>query len=300
MRPSRITEAAGGVLWRPALGGAGVEIALVHRPKYDDWSLPKGKLEPGEPAVLGAVREIAEETGHVVVPGRPLGEIRYHKDGVPKRVRYWSMRATGGSFAPNDEVDQLMWLPPREAQQHLGSDRDRPIATEFARDTDVTWPVLLVRHASAGERSAWSGADRERPLDELGREQAEVLVPLFTAYDVTHVMSADMLRCLDTVGPYAARRRLAVDSEPLLSESGQAEHPKVAADRMLSAVAMRESLVACSQGRAIPPLVQALCAAHDVRPPVDPSARKSGGWVLHFSANGKPRLVAFERFDPVA
>ena len=297
---SRLIEAAGGVLWRPALGGAGVEVALVHRPKYDDWSIPKGKLEPGEPAVLGGIREIAEETGFVAVPGRPLGEIRYLKDGEPKRVRYWSMRAVDGSFTPTDEVDQLMWLPPKEAQQHLAADRDRPIAGEFARDPELTWPVLLVRHGSAGDRASWAGEDRDRPLDDVGLDQAAMLVPLLAAYQVGHVLSADVLRCLETVGPYAARARLPVQSEPLFSESGYAEQPRAAVDRLLGIIGSREPVAVCSQGRTMPSLVDAVCAAYDVDPPRDESARKGGGWVLHFASNGKPRLVGHERFEPLA
>jgi 8-oxo-dGTP pyrophosphatase MutT (NUDIX family)/phosphohistidine phosphatase SixA len=300
MGSAAVVEAAGGVLWRAALGGSGVEIALVHRPKYDDWSIPKGKLEPREPPVLGALREIREETGHRAVPGRPLGEKRYLKDGRPKRVRYWSMRDAGGGFSPTDEVDQLVWLPPREAQHFLAPDRDRDIATEYARDIDLTWAVLLVRHGSAGERAAWSGADRDRPLDDLGREQADMLARVFSAYDIHRALSADVLRCLDTVGPYAAQENIAVESEPLLSEAGQAAHPTAAAERLLNLVDARESVVVCSQGRAMPDLVVAMCMAYDVEPPRDPSVRKGGGWIMHFAANGKPRLSAHERFDPPA
>jgi 8-oxo-dGTP diphosphatase len=73
MAPEKFIEAAGGVLWRPATGGAQVEVALVHRPKYDDWSIPKGKLAVGEHPILGALREVEEETGHTAEPGRPLG-----------------------------------------------------------------------------------------------------------------------------------------------------------------------------------------------------------------------------------
>src|SRR5580698_4828001 len=103
----KLIEAAGGLLWRPVHGGAGLEVALVHRPKYDDWSIPKGKLNAGEHPIIAALREVWEETGHVGVLGRPLGEIRYLKDGSPKRVRYWAMRLGDGHFSPSSEVDQL-------------------------------------------------------------------------------------------------------------------------------------------------------------------------------------------------
>src|SRR5438270_1054903 len=177
-------EAAGGVLWRPALGAASVEVALVHRPKYDDWSLPKGKLEPGEHPLVGAVREVWEETGHVGIPGRPVGEVRYVKDGDHKRVRYWAMSVESGSFHPNEEVDQLMWLPTKEAQRFLSPDRDRRVLVGFARTPDPTWPLVLVRHGSAGDRQSWPGPDRERPLDDIGRVQADAIVPLLDMYRI--------------------------------------------------------------------------------------------------------------------
>lgn len=300
MAPARVIEAAGGVVWRSALGGVGVEVALVHRPKYDDWSLPKGKLAPGEHPLLGGVREVWEETGHVAVPGRPLGEIRYLKDGTPKRVRYWAMAASSGAFTPNDEVDQVMWLPPREGQRHLLPDRDRGILAEFSRDPDPTVPVVVVRHASAGERGSWVGDDRDRPLDDLGHQQAQALVALLETYAVSRVLSADVLRCLETVGPYAAARRLTVESEPLLSESGQAAHPGAALDRVLTAVATGEPAAICSQGKAMPDLLAGVCLALGHEVPDDLSTRKGGLWVLHVSGSGSGRLSALERFDPVA
>lgn len=297
---ARVIEAAGGVLWRPALGGAGVEVALVHRPKYDDWSIPKGKLTSGEHPVLGAVREVWEETGHVGVPGRPLGEVRYLKDGDPKRVCYWAMRVETGTFTPGEEVDQLMWLPPREGQQFLAPDRDRHILAEFGRDADATWPLVVVRHASAGDRASWPGPDRERPLDAVGRAQAEALVPLLEALQIRRVLSADVLRCLDTVGPYAAVHALAVESEPLMSETGFASHPQAAVDRVLAILADREPVVVCSQGKTMPDLLAGVCRGLGYLSPPDTSTRKGGLWVLHVAANGKPRLAGLERFEPLA
>jgi 8-oxo-dGTP diphosphatase len=296
----RLIEAAGGVLWRPAVGGLGVEIALVHRPKYDDWSVPKGKLEVGELPVIGAIREILEETGHRGVPGRRLGQVRYFKDGLPKRVRYWAVRAAEGSFVPTEEVDQLMWLPPREARRHIAPDRERGILEQFEADPDPTWPAVIVRHASAGDRSTWPGPDRERPLDPLGHSEAAALSRLFDLYNADRVFSADVLRCLDTVGPYAATRQARVESEPLISESGQAAHPQAAAARLIEIVSGGEPVIVCSQGRAMPDLLAAVCSHFDRPAPSDPTTRKSGGWILHLAANGKPRLVDVERFDPPA
>ena len=296
---TRMIEAAGGVLWRPALGGPGVEVALVHRPKYDDWSLPKGKLTSGEHPLLGAVREVWEETGHVGVPGRPLGEIRYLKDGDPKRVRYWAMHVDEGTFTPGEEVDQLMWLPPREGQKFLLPERDQHILGEFGRDTDATWPLVLVRHGSAGERAAWPGVDRDRPLDELGQAQAETLVPLLDVLRVERVLSADVLRCLETVGPYAEAHHLTVESEPLVSETGFANRADAAVERLLAIAAEREPVVVCSQGKAMPDLIAGICRRLGYLAPPDTSTRKGGFWLLHLAANGKPRLAGIERFDPL-
>lgn len=119
-------RAAGCVLWRCSSAG-GLEIAVVHRPKYDDWSHPKGKLKRGEPALAGAVREVAEETGMDCRPGIPLPTAYYLANGRPKEVHYWAAEALGGAFTPNTEVDRLEWLPPTTARTRLTHDRDRTL-----------------------------------------------------------------------------------------------------------------------------------------------------------------------------
>ncbi|MEU3610076.1 NUDIX hydrolase [Streptomyces sp. NPDC035033] len=119
--------AAGCVLWRPAASGRGIEIALVHRPKYDDWSHPKGKRKPGESAAACALREVLEETGHRCELGARLPTVRYPAAGRPKEVDYWAARALGGTFVPGREVDRLRWLPPEEARTRLTQPRDREL-----------------------------------------------------------------------------------------------------------------------------------------------------------------------------
>jgi len=297
--PDKLIEAAGGVLWRRAAGGAGIEIALVHRPKYDDWSIPKGKLNPGEHPVIGAVREVWEETGYTGVPGRPLGEIRYAKDGLPKRVRYWAMRVGSGEFESNDEVDQIMWLPPREARRHLLPDRDQRILTDLLLASVDTWPCILVRHGSAGERASWQGDDHERPLDDLGDQQAEALVPLLSSYGIQRVMSADVLRCMETIGPYAGHAGLSVESEPLVSEAGYAEAPGHALERLLEIARSAVPSVVCSQGKTLPPLLADACTELGSAPPTDARFRKGGLCVMHLADADSPHLMVAEFFDPL-
>ncbi|MFJ3586131.1 NUDIX hydrolase [Streptomyces sp. NPDC090127] len=128
--------AAGCVLWRPAPSGAGIEIALVHRPKYDDWSHPKGKLKRGETLEECALREVREETGQSCTLGPRLPTARYLANGRPKEVTYWSARALGGSFVPSKEVDRMLWLPPEQARTTLTQPRDRDLLTAHLSTRD--------------------------------------------------------------------------------------------------------------------------------------------------------------------
>jgi 8-oxo-dGTP diphosphatase len=126
----RPVQAAGGVVLRRRNGGP-VEVALIHRPAYDDWTLPKGKLNPGETHEEAALREVREETGLDCRLGEPAGQVHYRdRKGRPKVVRYWTMQPVGpsdGQFAPNAEVDQLRWIPLAEAGPALTYDHDRKI-----------------------------------------------------------------------------------------------------------------------------------------------------------------------------
>ena len=138
MAENAVVRAAGCVLWRCSPRDGGPEIALVHRPRYDDWSHPKGKLKRGEEPLRGAVREVLEETGVVCVPGAALPTVRYLAKGRPKEVRYWVAEAAepagddaDGGFVPNDEVDRLVWLPPDEARAWLTHDHDRALVDAF-------------------------------------------------------------------------------------------------------------------------------------------------------------------------
>ena len=154
--------AAGAVLWQPDESGD-PQIALIHRPRYDDWSLPKGKLDRGETEPVAAVREIFEETGQHAVLGRRLVNIDYLIPGGSKIVHYWAARGQGGEFVPSKEVDQLQWLPIAEATRQLTYPHDRKVLRRFAKKAVDTQTVLIVRHATAGRKAHYRGDDRERP-----------------------------------------------------------------------------------------------------------------------------------------
>jgi len=214
-------RAAGGIVVRD-----GVEIALVHRPKYDDWSLPKGKAKPGETDEDCALREVREETGLHCKLRFELPSTRYRDSlGRDKRVRYWAMQPVGGAFEPHDEVDELVWLPPREARRRLSWERDDSVVRAFGHDGSR--PVLLVRHASAGDRESWASDDRLRPLDERGRQQAKRLVEVLAGHPIERVCSSPYLRCVQTVEPLGP----AVDLREELAEgAGLAAVASVAAE----------------------------------------------------------------------
>jgi len=127
-----LVRAAGVVLWRHGRGGR-TELALVHRPKYDDWSFPKGKLDPGEDWAEAALRETREETGFRVRLGRRLPSTHYIAAGRPKEVRYWAAVVVSGAFAPNDEVDALVWFTADEARARLDHPHDRSLLDTFLR-----------------------------------------------------------------------------------------------------------------------------------------------------------------------
>jgi 8-oxo-dGTP diphosphatase len=126
--------AAGGVVWRRTADGDGEpEVLLVHRPKYDDWTLPKGKLEPGETGPAAALREVEEETGlHCRLGAELPGSTYEDHRGRPKEVRYWAMQPESGDFEPNHEVDEVRWLPVSRAAEVLSYPRDKVVVAALS------------------------------------------------------------------------------------------------------------------------------------------------------------------------
>jgi 8-oxo-dGTP diphosphatase len=285
----RVVRAAGGVVGRPAT--AGLEVVLVHRPRYDDWSLPKGKLGRGEHPLLAAVREVHEETGVRAVPRLRLPAIRYltGDPDVEKAVEYWTMECRRvEELAPNDEVDEVRWLPLSEAAALLTYAHDRGVLAAYPRLARVDGLVVLLRHAYAGERADWHGDDVERPLDATGRATAAALAPLLAAYEPTRIISARPVRCLQTVQPLADLTKLPIEVDDRFDESADA----TAAVAVIRQFAARTGVtVVCSQGALIPAVV-GLLAGRDGNAYRTP---KGSAWVLGFAGAD---FVAADRLDP--
>jgi 8-oxo-dGTP diphosphatase len=276
-------------LWRPTDStNPGLEIAVVHRPRYDDWSLPKGKVDPGETAPVAALREVVEETGHHAKLGRRLELVSYPIDQGVKKVYYWAARSTGGEFIPGREVDELAWLPVADATKRLNYAQDRKMLRHFAKHPADTHTVLVVRHGTAGRKSRFSGDDTKRPLDKRGRAQAEALVPQLLAFGASDVYAADRLRCHQTVEPLAEELGVTIHNEATLTEEAYAKNPKRGRHRILRIAEREGTPVICTQGKVIPDLIAWWCERDGVRP--DKSRNNKGStWVLSLSDG---RLVA--------
>jgi 8-oxo-(d)GTP phosphatase len=282
--PERVdVRAAGAVVWRD-----NGEIALVHRPRYDDWSFPKGKLERGETMPFAAVREVAEETGLRALLGPLLGDVRYTVPEGRKLVCYWSARAADGEFGANDETDDLRWVSTGQAAEMLSYVHDLDVLRRFAALGRPTSTIVLVRHAKAGSRANWGGEDAERPLSGSGREQAAHLGELLPLFGPDRLVSAPLERCRATIAPAASTLGLPIGDEPLLGEERYGDDPDASLDRLLELAAVPGVTLVSSQGGVIPELVRALVKASPHPLAVDSSdvpSRKASAWVLGFAGS---------------
>ena len=297
-------RAAGAVLWRD--GPRGMETALVHRPRYDDWSFPKGKTMPGEHILLTAVREVCEEAGVRVTLGRRLATSRYVAEGRAKRVDYWAARPVPpDGFAARGEVDALSWLPLPAAARALSYAREVTVLDGFAAGPADTTPVILVRHADALGRKAWRQAghtdDLMRPLSARGEADAEALGQILSSFAPGRVISSGARRCLATVAPYAALAGAKVETESALTIGGTADPggpgwaPTATAGRWIAGIATgTEPAVICAHGENMAWLLDQACAALGALVPGGPPLRKGAFWVLQVSGG---RLASAEHHE---
>ena len=275
--------AAGTVLWRQGPGGP--EILLVHRPKYDDWSLPKGKREPGENLLVTAVRETQEETSARPVLGPPLGAVSYLARGLPKRVDYWSA-VTADEAKPAHEIDDVLWLPLAQAAERLSYRHDREVVSRLVPRQTV--PLIIVRHANAVPKGIVE--DLLRPLDAGGRRDAAALPALLACFaPQARVLSSPALRCTQTVAPYGALTGAAIEETADLARTNERTTPEPLIRALLRA---RRPAIVCLHRENLPIAVGVACSALGADPPLDAELPKGGFWVVH-AADGE--LVALEK-----
>ncbi len=281
---------------------------MVHRPRYDDWSFPKGKLEDDELLAVCAVREVAEETGVVVRLARPLPEVTYTDlNGFPKRVTYWAATPVhrGRRTAPETEIDQVAWVGLSRVADRLTAAGDKvPLdaLAGLAKAGELdTAPVLIVRHATARPRDSWARADAERPLVEGGRRQATALVALLGCWRPEVAVSSPWRRCLQTLGPYVERSGIKVRTKGGLSERGFRRNPGKAAKHIAALIERGRPAVMCTHRPVLAGVMPTLRAdtveaARSTVPIQDPYLAPSEVLVAHV-ARGRPNrpVVAVER-----
>lgn len=295
--------AAGAVVTRN--GANGTEFLLVHRGYRQDWSFPKGKVDPGEHVLTAAVREVREETGFAIQLGIPLPTQTYNVEGRMKDSRYWIGHLLAGEFVANDEVDDIAWLTFDEAKKRLTYEHDIEVLTA-ASASKRTSPLMILRHTQSVKRAEWlmssdglAEIDASRPLTAVGRMQAMSLVGALAAYGIDEIHSSDSRRCRDTVGPFATARSLAVMLEKTVSEERHQEHPEKAKARVTELAAQSKPLVLCTH-RPVMPTVMSALSEHfeletEIKKAFDPALTPGSMVVYHRDATDLSRIISVER-----
>jgi 8-oxo-dGTP diphosphatase len=305
--------AAGGVVWR--IVDEKLRVLLIHRTKYRDVTLPKGKVDPGEMLAETAVREIHEETGIRVSLGVPVGVSRYRMPSKrTKIVHYWAAEATddairASEFVPNKEIAAIEWVTPKKAISRLSYPVDVEIIENFLHLVDErvlrTFPIVALRHGKALPREEWEGKDAARPLTPRGRKQARAIVGPLRAFGVRRIVSSPAVRCVKTVAPLAEALGRKIDTTKLISqdawEDGKSDARSVIGERVRS----RKPAVLCSHGPVLPDILSELAlATGTLRGSYlgSASALEPGAFsVVHLSvANPGSGIVTIETHEPKA
>ena len=227
--PTKLIRAGGAVVTR-VHPRRGTEVVIIHRKRYDDWTLPKGKVENGEPLPATAVREVLEETGVTIRLNSPLDSVRYPTTSGLKAVDWWIGSAISVvRRAPDAEVDAVAWLPLRSAMSRLTFEHDHALVEQCIQQPTTT-PLILLRHAKAMDRKDWSKKDAARPLNSRGRRQAQQVMPLLAAYGVRRLVSSGSTRCVSSITPYATKVGLKIDKHDELSEEEGMSKPRPVGD----------------------------------------------------------------------
>lgn len=305
--------AAGAILWREENGK--LKIAVIHRSRRDDWSFPKGKVDPGETLPQTAVREIAEETGIKIKLGIKLPTAYYKvPSGEKKEVHYWAGRVSdkalkNSNFKPSEEVAKVDWLTPDEARKVLTYEFDSEVLDAllglYKKNLLRTVPYIVLRHAKATPRSDWYGGrivdDGKRPLISDGKKQAKALVPLLAAFGPKRVITSPWMRCVDTVAPFANSRKFPLIERSQLSENGNKKGPKRTKNLMSDLLEDNKAVVICSHRPALPTILESIAsvASKDLSKQIISASdlRPAEMLVMHIAKGAsKLQVVAVERW----
>ena len=282
MKPAIL--AAGTVIWRKRNGQT--EVVLVHRPRYDDWSLPKGKLDSGEELIACAYRETLEETGFDTHFGPFIGSVEYFTPEGLKQVSYWAaqLRDPASIFIANSEVDEILWLPIEDAIAKVTQDTDGEILTKFIDIPYDSTPLIFLRHAKALAREEWQGGDEDRPLDHFGQLQAARMHSIYQVFGIHEIHTSDAVRCYDTIDQMT--RILKVD--PIITsqiseytykknKEKSLDYAKLLRDSVLD---LRLPILACSHNPVLPKMLEKILKKSKAAPVVT-KLMPGDAWVVH-------------------
>jgi 8-oxo-(d)GTP phosphatase len=299
--------AAGALCWR--VKKRKLELLLIHRQRYDDWSWPKGKLDAGETMPECAVREVYEEVGLPITLGIPLPTIHYVVKPGLKEVQYWAANVDDDMPPMPDgkEVDTAVWCSPNKARGLLSNPSDvAPLDALIAAheaDTLATWPLLVIRHAKAKPRAAWTRAEGERPLAATGKRQALYLQRLLMTWHPTKVWTSGWMRCIATISPYAQVTKAKVKVTSWLTEADHKRKPSKAAAVVESLLAKTSAVALCTHRPVLPTVLATMAAHMDAGlaaqlPMSDPHLAPGEVLVAHVSVAEPGRIIALERHKP--
>ena len=285
-------QAAGAVVWRNNKDRT--EVAIIHRPKYNDWSFPKGKLEVGESLIACAHREVFEETNIQTEFGPFLGDIEYLTPDGKKQVSFWAAKViTHKDFSPNSEVDQLKWVEVKKVKELLTLETDKKILAQFMKLDFDTKPFILLRHAKAITRDEWQGDDDDRPLDSLGQNQAKRLLSIYQVYNIEQIHTSDAVRCYDTVNPMVKGLGIKLEVTGKLSESTYKKDKEKAFDYAKDLIKENVRILLCSHNPILPKMLNRLTKKSDVDAD-EGKLSPADGWVIHRSGKA---IIQIDRID---
>ena len=298
--------AAGAIPWRVQKGA--LQVLLIHRPRYDDWSWPKGKLDDGETVPQCAVREVHEEIGLNSWLGVPLPPIHYHVSAGLKVVHYWAMRVNGEQLRPDGkEVDSVMWCSPDRAASFLSNPTDvEPL--EYLEKAHIrgeldTWPLVLIRHAKAKPRSSWTKAEGERPLAASGQRQAAAVRRLLEVWKPQRIVTSPWTRCVATIAPYAKASGAKVKLVEALTEHNHNRSPKKTAATVEALFDKQVPIAVCTHRPALPTVLNQLgqhmsAALRGLLPTSDPFLSPGEVIVCQVARGSERKIVSVEQVKP--
>ena len=280
MDATNLILAAGAVVWRRGQDGE-IELALIHRTRYQDWSLPKGKLENNESIISCAYREVQEETGCNVRFGPCLGEITYQVDQQEKKVTYWSAKFLSQDGTPSpDEVDEVRWVNVEAAKSLITRETDLEILRRFQELDLDTKPLILLRHAKAIERTDWAGEDTDRPLSSVGERQAKRLLSTLQPFGVEEIHSSSAVRCYETITPMARSLNIDFFFTDSLSEDVHRKDKARPVKYIERLLVNNYPILICSHNPVLPNVVSGFVEKFGVE--IDETKLEPGdSWVIH-------------------